>query len=164
VPKFVADSVEATGLKWVAPSSPTGVGVLAVNTSAQTISNATDTVLNLNDEYWDTNSFHNPVTNNSRLTIPSGYGGFYIVFYKVTWATNTTGLRYAYAKLNGGSTLIGKGAWESDSDGVVTMVGTFLDKFTAGDYIELVVYQSSGGNLNTNGTYFTNFGLAYIGA
>jgi hypothetical protein len=163
---LTADSSTATGLKWATPASstPTAAGCLVVNTASQSIANATDTILTFNDEYFDTNAFHNNSTANSRLTIPTGYGGGYLVYGKVTWASNSTGTRYFYPKINGGATTAGKGAWVSGSTGQNTMVFSFYQTFVAGDYIEMVVYQNSGGALGTDATYWSNFGLAYLGA
>lgn len=51
-------------------------GALAYSTSAQTINNTTAN-LSLEAELYDTDAFHDNSTNNSRMTIPAGMGGYY---------------------------------------------------------------------------------------
>jgi hypothetical protein len=72
---LVADSSTATGLKWAAPAGGGFVGCSLYKTAVQSISNDTNTIINWDAEYFDTDGFHSNVTNNSRITIPSGKGG-----------------------------------------------------------------------------------------
>ncbi len=83
-----AASVEAlatrvTTLETATPGAgvPSGlpVGVRATRTGSwSTVANV-DAVVNFDAEETDTHGFHDLVTNNSRLTVPAGLGGFYIV-------------------------------------------------------------------------------------
>lgn len=52
---------------------------VAFNSAAQTIGGG-PTALNLNSEEIDTASMHDTVTNNPRITIPTGGGGGYMIF------------------------------------------------------------------------------------
>ena len=77
---LTADSAEATGLKWAAPSAggATYVGVAAYADNVfQAISDVTSTAITFPSEEWDTDAFHSTSTNTSRITIPSGKGGKY---------------------------------------------------------------------------------------
>ena len=74
-----------SGSAWTAVSSGgslTGVGV--TKSATQSIATATYTAISWDQEGWDTNSYHDNVTNNSRVTIPSGKGGKYLVTTNVT--------------------------------------------------------------------------------
>jgi hypothetical protein len=61
------------------------VGWEAYKTSAQLIGTGSIPVT-FDAEIFDTNSFHDNVTNNDRFTIPSGQGGTYLVIVNVSWA------------------------------------------------------------------------------
>src|SRR5437870_3646551 len=51
------------------------------------------TVLNFDSESRDTDTFHDTVTNNSRLTVPAGLAGDYLVGFCITYAGSGTGKR-----------------------------------------------------------------------
>jgi len=67
-----------SGSAWVAvgASAPTFVGANATKTANQSLSNATVTSISFDGtDILDTNNFHDSTTNNTRMTIPTGYGG-----------------------------------------------------------------------------------------
>jgi len=80
---LVADSSTSTGLKWATPSSgSTFVGVQVTKiTTNQSIPDSTYTVVSFNSEDFDTNTYHDNSTNNSRFTIPSGKAGYYAISF-----------------------------------------------------------------------------------
>jgi hypothetical protein len=161
---LTADSTAPTGLAWATASSgSTFVGASAQSMAAQTIANNTQTTLNWELEDWDTNSIHDNVTNNSRLTIPSGKSGYYQVNTFFVWANNATGVREIILSKNG-STLYFTSLTPSTNQGFGQ--ASFIVSATAGDYFQLSVYQSSGGNLDAkNANAAANrFQIAYLGA
>lgn len=116
--------------------------------TAQTISNATWTAISFDTEDFDVGGMAEQVTNPSRITIPAGEGGKYLVTGIALWTANATGQRAIRLRKNG-TTDLADGA-RSPTD-AATNVGTpFCDivNLAAADYIELMVYQSSGGNLD----------------
>lgn len=145
---LVADSTAATGLKWATTGNFVGCRVYA--SSAQTISNATDTKIAFPNESYDTDGFHNNVTNNTRLTIPAGMAGYYRVTANLGFAGNTSGRRIIAIAPNGGGAI---SQIEITPGTSVEPAGSISDTYylNAADYIELNVYQTSGGNLNTAG-------------
>jgi hypothetical protein len=155
VPKFVADSVEATGLKWVAPSSgATYVGVQANrNSGTQSISNNTYTAITFPSEGWDTDGFHDTSSNTSRITIPAGKGGKYQFTFMGNFNSNVTTSLYTSFYKNG-SALTGEGL---DSAGTLynergnadSFIGAITVDAVATDYFEIYVYQDSGGTTKT---------------
>jgi hypothetical protein len=161
---LTADSSTATGLKWAAAAggSSTFVGCSLKKTTSQSVPNATYTVLSFNSELYDTNGFHDNTTNNTRITIPSGKGGYYEVAFAIPLSNNTTGDRIYHIYKNG--SLI------SEHGGTPSAVypvheGKRNLALVATDYLELYVYQSSGGNrdydiTNTGGF----FSVAFLGA
>lgn len=120
--------------------------VCAERTSNQSIPDSTPTAVQFNaSDRWDTDAFHDTSTNNSRLVVPTGLAGRYEVRAFVQFATNTTGGRVAYIYKNGSLT-----RWENDSHpGSGNRINTVGEvELGVTDYIELMVYQSSGGSLN----------------
>lgn len=60
-------------------NSATQPRCVAYHNAAQTVNAAATTILTLNSEDVDTASMHDPVTNNDRVTIPTGGDGYYVV-------------------------------------------------------------------------------------
>jgi hypothetical protein len=158
---LVADSTASTGLKWATTGNFVGCRVYA--SSAQSISNATDTKMAFANESFDTDAFHSNVTNNTRITIPTGLGGYYRVTFSVGFAANALGRRIYAILYNGGITSQG----ELTPAASVEPVGTVTDTYflNAADYLEVNLYQTSGGSLNTSGTNTRDyFEIARIGS
>ena len=164
---LTADSTAATGLKWAAASSAaTFVGVSAYRTTNQSIASGAGVIINWDAETIDSNGFHDNSTNNSRLTVPTGYGGKYWVTAAVEYFNNSSGIRSTTIRKNGSTYLaVSNCNGNSSSSNSTTSAQIMLD-LAAGDYLEVDAYQSTGGSLNvvgnTNGgSYFSMF---YLGA
>lgn len=161
---LTADSTEATGLKWTTVASgSTFVGARAQSDANQTISNETTTVLNFGNETFDTSGFHDNSTNNSRMTVPSGKAGYYLIQGLVRFPDSALGAREITITKNGsgiagtGSTLPTNSASASSTPQTTTVAN-----LAVGDYVELTCYQSSGGNLTITG--INQFNFVYLGA
>jgi hypothetical protein len=128
----------------------------------QTVVNATRTGITHNTERVDVGAMHSTVTNTSRGTVPTGEGGFFDAGGGVSWTGNATGSRNTEIRLNG-TTLI---AVQSDSNlSAVAFEQNVNTKYqlAAGDYLELTVLQSSGGNLDViaGGNYSPEFWMEW---
>jgi len=162
---LVANSAEATGLKWQPAQNWHGARV--IKTTTQSIASATQTTCTFDAEYYDTDGYHSNVTNNTRLTIPAGLAGAYQVRGRINFTTNATGPRYAIISLNG----TGSGNYDSyvvyqAVNGAETMIDvSTIISLSVGDYLELNAIQNSGTTLNLNGgaIYYTDFSLHLIG-
>ena len=132
--------------------------------ASQSINNNTFTALTFNTEDYDTDAFHDNSTNTSRITIPSGKGGKYLITGTVIFADNATNDRTVYLYLNGvqDQELFAM----KNAGGFNTSAGlSFVKVLVATDYIELFALQNSGGPLNINGgTLQTHFQVYYLGA
>lgn len=132
-------------------------------TADQSLSHATYTSLLFDGETFDTGAFHDNATNPERFTVPAGMGGKYLLTGTVSFASDSTGLRIARWLANGGAQAYGSltpftGA--SNRLSVSTVVA-----LSAGDYVELQGYQSSGGPLaaKSNGAE-SQAAIYYLGA
>lgn len=96
-------------------------------------------------ENFDTGGLHDPTTNNSRITFPSA--GIWIIGSTICWEANGTGARYTSLRLNGASdvAIVDQAA---SSGGVTRQNVMTLLNVAPTDYIEVLGWQSSGGNLN----------------
>jgi hypothetical protein len=151
---------------WAAPAggTPTYVGVSLTPTGGSvSISNAAWTTVAFGSEIFDTDSFHDNTTNNSRITIPAGKAGKYLINMQTFWANNATGSRDARLRLNGVDVDTPQTGYTANasnnafsSDNVVALA--------VGDYIELRVRQDSGGALNLYAANSTFFTATWLGA
>jgi hypothetical protein len=139
-----------------AGSSPGFKGANAYATSIQTIPNSTWTAINLDSEEYDTNDYHDNVTNNSRITIPES--GYYLVTGYFRLASYNGARMYAIQfYVNGSSISSTHQEYLSENTNQQTVESTQVLKLDAGDYVELYAYQSSGGNLDTLASAATQY-------
>jgi hypothetical protein len=163
---LTADSSTATGLKWAAPAAgATFVGAsVTKNGSAQSISNGAYTAVLYQTENYDTDAFHDTSTNTSRMTIPAGKAGKYLVTATVTWAANGTGDRRLGIFKNGSAIVYGFGLPPVQVDETRGNVSGVFN-LAVSDYIEIFAFQNSGGSLNLVGPTDNNlFTITYLGA
>jgi hypothetical protein len=161
---LVADSAEATGLKWAAPASgSTFVGAKAYGTSNQSAADFTVTVITWDSEDFDTDSMHSTSSNTSRLTIPTGKTGYWQINASLGFDGNATGIRTLRLSKNG--TYVNAEQTNATATFGVIMGFTNVLYLTAGDYIEIAALQTSGGALNVIKSADTSYFAAnFIGA
>lgn len=137
---------------WV-PAAPTGgsgtfSGVKLRNSANTSIANATTTTLTFDTEDYDTDGFHEGVTNPDRITIPAD--GYYRLTYTATWAFNSTGGRHIWITRNGTvTTEAGTSCSAVQTSSAETRNNVSVTVHAvAGDYFLARVFQDSGGALN----------------
>src|SRR6266540_1216557 len=116
---------------------------------AQTLTTAVTLVLAFNSERFDTDTIHDTVTNNTRLTCKTA--GVYAIGASAEFAANATGYRQLQIRLNAVTAIC-----EQD----ITSIGAVVHRMSlatvyqlaVNDYVELTATQNSGGNLNINAT------------
>jgi hypothetical protein len=107
--------------------------VLVYRATSQSLTSLTYNTISFDTEVYDTHAMHSTSVNTSRLTVPTGWGGYYLVTasgavnggtLSITFLVNTTRLIYAgqLGTIGGGSALL---------------------KVNAGDYIEWSGYSNS---------------------
>lgn len=143
---LVADSSTSTGLKWA--KSPNFVGCSLYQTAGATsITNNTYVALAYDAERFDTDGFHSNTTNNSRITIPAGLGGYYSIRTNTRFDLSAVGTRQGAIYLNG-SILADNPEYAPSAASYVEGIATVILYLNAGDYIQHYVRQSTAGSLN----------------
>lgn len=120
----------------------------AYNNAAQSLANNTFTALTFNTEDFDVGAMHSTGVNPSRMTIPAGGDGLYMIIGQVAYDANATGVRVAQVYKNGTTALAATQATPLAGNAAIVPI-TALANLVAGDYIELRGYQNSGGALNS---------------
>lgn len=132
-------------------------GANVFNSANLSIPNAADTVLTFNSETYDDAAFHSTSVNTGRLTAPATDD--YWIGFLLRFASNGTGIREVTLRLNG-ATGIGYATYSSPTASAsVTLTLNRPWSMTAGDYVEIVAFQNSGGALDINaaGSYSPHF-------
>ena len=160
---LTADSTAATGLKWAAAGTAFA-GVALTKSAIQAIPATTYTVITFDTEDYDTDGFHSTSSNTSRITIPTGKGGYYLVTANLL---TTSGSQFAVHKIykNGSD-------YKLNTPGLATANGyassylTVILPLVAGDYLETAVYANGGINIDSNaqGPRCAYFAAYYLGA
>lgn len=128
-----------------------------ITTNNQTIANATPTALVFLGEGYDVGSLHDTGVNPGRFTIPTGGAGLYRISGQVTFDANATGYRYIAINKNGSE--VARVVNDTASASIVSALQiSYDDQANQNDFYELLVYQTSTGNLdvqkNQDKTFF----------
>ena len=139
-------------------------GCRVYNSANISVATGGGAVLTFDSELFDTDAYHSTVTNTSRLTVPTGKGGYFEIFASIAWASNSTGVRQVYFLLNG-TTIIGLDERTPVSTDATGHAFSTVYHLADADYVEIHVAQTSGGALNVSASthYSPEFGLARLG-
>jgi hypothetical protein len=119
------------------------------NSTTQSLTNDTVTMLSANSEFFDNDAMHSTVTNNSRITIQTA--GRYLLIATVEYSgAATTGYRSTGYAINGTAGPIGGQVVMavSTASTVTRLTAIRTAVLAVGDYVETTGHQTSGGNLN----------------
>lgn len=136
------------GTSWLPTSIvKTAIGASIHRTATQTVPTGTNTVINFTAEEFDSSGFHDNATNNSRITIPTGLGGKYRTSAKADFSPSVAGRRTLIVRKNGSTTVFsfnnGMATGEDVNDNA-HLAATRTVPLVAGDYIEMLLLQTSG--------------------
>lgn len=160
---LTAASGETTGVKWAPAPAPAFKGCSLYGDGDIAVNNNTQTLVSWSSERFDTDGFHSTTTNTSRITIPAGLAGKYLVQAKLAWNTeNVTGRRGLTIYKNGTGVQNVAYAGTTYTGGDMSVV---LD-LAVSDYIQVYVYQNSGSNDPSANNAIDNgwFSVTYLGA
>jgi hypothetical protein len=133
-----------------APVGPTQFGVVpavrVTNSGNEFTSDGVFALVTFDTSQYDNAGMHSTSTNTSRLTAP--ISGVYDVDAQVVWPGNSNGARELVI-MKDGAPFVGRSSItvNSATDVVEQQVSTQVD-LRAGDYVELLARQSSGGALS----------------
>ena len=137
-------------LQDMAPNFGSFIGCRVTRSSNQSIANNTGTSIDWgSSEDFDTSGMHDPSSDTTRITIQED--GVYAVGYNFAFTTTANGdRRKGYILINNATVLA---AQEGDKQNTTSPQFSTTEpyEFVAGDYIELQVFQDSGGSLNCTG-------------
>jgi len=155
----------ASGIpSWSAPAAGSFRGCSLYGDGDEPASNNTQTLAPWESERFDTDNFHSTTTNTSRITIPSGLAGKYLVQAKVAWnTTNVTGRRGLTIYKNGASA--GHNVAYAGTEYTGGDMSVVMD-LAVSDYLQVYCFQNSGSNDPQFNTAIDNawFSVTYLGA
>ena len=150
---LTADSSTATGLKWAAPAGGSFVGCYLKKSTAQSIPTGTFTAITFTTEVYDTNGFHDNVSNTSLITIPAGQAGYYYIAGYCQYDVNATGRRKMQVYKNGATFDLFEGeSFAVSSTNYGSLNISTVASLAVGDTLALNVWQTTGGNLDAANT------------
>lgn len=133
---------------WATPASstPTFTGCLASGVTQQ-LSSGTETIVAFtNTDYYDTDSFHNPSSNSGRITIPSGKGGYYLMYGNIPWQSGSPNTRQIRLYKNG-SEMRQVYTFGETTGYYYTQQFTTVVSAVAGDYFEIRATHQNGSSI-----------------
>jgi hypothetical protein len=150
---------------WATPASgSTFSGASVFNSSSQSHSSGADLTPSFDSEKFDVGGYHDNSTNNSRLTVPSGKTGYFLVSAFLGWSSNSSNIRVIQFIKNGGAQVSRLSVAAANGDTTYANLSDVL-YLTAGDYITLQLFQASGSTLTIqSGTANIGFSMSYLGA
>ena len=151
---------------WATPSSggTTFSGCSVYNSGNQSHSTGADLTPTFDTETFDTDAYHSTSSNTSRLTIPTGKTGYYLVSAIVAWASNPSAAR-AVQIIKNAASQIARAEVAATQSGANYVVVEGIFYLAAADYVTLQCYQNSGSTINVlGGAGNTIFSIAYLGA
>jgi hypothetical protein len=129
----------------------TFAGVRAIPNATTSLTTATWTAIALaGTDRFDTDGYHDPASNNTRLTVPTGKDGYYHIGANGQIAGNTTGERGIRILLNG-ATIIAVDLRPTLADVALPWRGfiSTVYNLVATNYVEMQLWQDSGVSVST---------------
>jgi len=163
---LTADASSTPGVKWANVPSATFSGASVSKAADQNISTSTVTTLLFDTEGWDTDSYHDVVSNTGRLTVPSA--GKYLFVVDIEIASNSSGRRLAQMTKNGeaalstGTNVASNQVPAVNGSATVTAFSVICDMATS-DFITVAVFQDSGSTLAVRGSAARSFQVMKVG-
>jgi len=132
-------------LAWLGTDKPSCRVFHSANVS---IADATLTAQTFDSERFDVAGMHSTSVNPTRLTVPAGAAGLWLIGGNLAFAGAANGERIARIRLNGATEIASQGIIGGAANSPNLEVTT-LYRLSAADYVELIAFQSSGGAINS---------------
>lgn len=137
--------------------------VKVTHSVSQSIPDFTYTTLAFNTETYDTDTIHDTVTSNSRLTCKTA--GKYLINASLSYVPNATGYRGVNIVLNATTATIASVNVPSIGGIYTSVQATVVYNLAVGDFVEVQAIQTSGGALNIERVidYSPDFNMVKVG-
>lgn len=132
------------GVQWVGEDKP---ACRATRSTDLAIATSTDTAILMDGESFDNQGAHSTSGNTSRITIPSGMGGIYLVGGQAQFDSTSACQVQLTIRINAG---FGFALEQCDAaaSGRTTLSVAALYPFVSGDYVQLYAFHNKGSNLS----------------
>jgi hypothetical protein len=132
---------------YAAPADPTSlVRAHVTNSTGTSIPASTPTAITFDTEVVNVGASHSTSVNSSRLTVPAGGAGTYLIHAQLAWPINASASQtYAFIRKNGTTTITEHLRLLSGSVMTTLPLAVWLD-LADGDYIEVIGYQNTSGS------------------
>ncbi|SBW18555.1 hypothetical protein FDG2_0716 [Candidatus Protofrankia californiensis] len=147
----IMDGLSAVDAFMLTASSTGRPACHVTNSAVQSIGNAADTVLTFDTETFDPRGIHSTSSNTGRIT--PNEQGLWLFAGGPSWAGNATNERVCYVGKNGANPISGANLAAGNAAIRAFSVIAFASMNGSSDYVQLYVFQNSGGSLNTSLTY-----------
>lgn len=141
----VTCSSTQTQVCWNEDPPPGDISARVFNSADIPVPSDTPTFLTFDSERWDTDSIHDTSVNPGRLTARTA--GKYFIFAHVAWEESVSSGFEVQIRLNGTFPLATEEVGGATTGRIVHSIATHY-ALAAKDYVELLVFQSSGGTLH----------------
>lgn len=137
-PGAAGESLVSNGAAWVS-GRPGIVGCQLYHSAVLQVNSGALLLQSFDSEVFDTNGFHDPATNNSRVTIPVGYGGRYLVVLEARRQSAVSDGTYLYSHVrkNASGTNTKDASATAASTGQQTFLAVWLMALADSDYFEV---------------------------
>lgn len=146
---YLYDTLTTHGLTSDTTPQPIKSGGYGVNLYTGTDINcadATDVAVGFDSEEWDDASFHSTSSNTSRVTIPTGGDGRYLINVYTSFESNSSGRREVWFEKNA-ATEYSRVRLPAAQGAATSMSATIELALVAGDFVQVRVRQNSGSTL-----------------
>lgn len=139
-------------------------GCLIYKTAGQALTKLDYRTILFDAESFDTDGYHSTSVDTSKITFPAA--GKYLIFACAGFVANNTGTRFARFLFNGSTPIgiVGGPTTAAGTNGVLLNFSVVVSITSAGQYVELQMYQDTSGDLNSSyGLDGCYFGCARLG-
>lgn len=137
-------------------------GILLSRSAAQTIPNATETLIEWDAEIHDLGLYHDASLQPTQIIIPVDLGGTYNIYGIIDWTANGTGIRWSELLIN--DVAIMRATQPTIAGGTLSQYAGVSYILAEGDLITFKVYQNSTGTLDIiKNDYTPRFGIDLMG-
>lgn len=139
--------VEGTIAQGVEVTDSLPIAARVSQTAAQTLTTGVQVLLTFDAEEFDPWGMHSNGSNPTRLTVTAP--GWYTVGAQVVFTAHATGQRRLVLQVNGATPIAGQAVMAVTDSSAHRLAVETQYWLNAGDYVEALATQSSGGNLDT---------------